>query len=355
VLSTHGDHNAATDRTTLQFNANGSATITDSLGQARNCQFTVSHRAARLVSLDVACDTCSNVAAAKTWDSNGYPASSTDFEGNTTAYTFDAGGKQVERIQAAGSMQSQRTETDWLSNYHQASAQRTYDANGTLVTVSAYSYNSRGQILSYTRTDPTTAQSRTTTYSYCEASSACPFIGLLAAVADPLAIPPATATTWAMARNGAKATCGNGQRISTIDALGRITSHGYDALQRLQQTTQDAGGIPANTNLTYNALNQRTVTVDPKGLQTAYQYTAFGELLQLNSPDTGTTIYQYDNAGNQTAKTDANGQTVHYAYDAIHRIISSSYPGAPHLNVTYLYDDTPKPSAMPMKTTPQAV
>ncbi|WP_313213445.1 hypothetical protein [Stenotrophomonas acidaminiphila] len=57
-----------------------------------------------------------------------------------------------------------------------------------------------------------------------------------------------------------------------------------------------------------------------------------GGLLQLDSPDTGIATYGYDSGGNRT------GQTSTYGYDALNRLTSVSFPGAPALSMTYQYD-----------------
>src|SRR5690606_18499624 len=81
-----------------------------------------------------------------------------------------------------------------------------------------------------------------------------------------------------------------------------------------------------------------TKVIDPKGLETGYTYNAFGDLLQLDSPDTGTTTYTYDSAGNRTGQVDARGQASSYAYDALNRLTGISYAGAADQNVAYVYD-----------------
>ena len=51
-----------------------------------------------------------------------------------------------------------------------------------------------------------------------------------------------------------------------------------------------------------------------------------GRVYQTISPDTGTTTYQYDPAGNLTSKTDAKGVTISYVYDALNRLTKIDYP-----------------------------
>jgi RHS repeat-associated protein len=68
------------------------------------------------------------------------------------------------------------------------------------------------------------------------------------------------------------------------------------------------------------------------------RYDDFGRKNQTGSPDTGTTKYQYDGAGNLTQKVDAKGTIVNYIYDALNRITAIQFPSDPNQNTTFSYD-----------------
>lgn len=132
----------------------------------------------------------------------------------------------------------------------------------------------------------------------------------------------------------------NGNANTVTDALGRVTDHDHDPLNRLARTLQDVGGIAAETRFQYDALDNLTKVTDPKGLDTIYTYNGLGDLTQLQSPDTGTTSYTYDSAGNRASQTDARGVTTTYAHDALNRLTAVNYPDTA-LNVSYTYDTVP--------------
>lgn len=132
----------------------------------------------------------------------------------------------------------------------------------------------------------------------------------------------------------------NGNANTVTDALGRVTDHDHDPLNRLARTLQDVGGIAAETKFQYDALDNLTKVTDPKGLDTTYTYNGLGDLTQLQSPDTGTTTYTYDSAGNRASQTDARGVTTTYAHDALNRLTAVNYPDTA-LNVSYTYDSAP--------------
>ncbi|TZF88948.1 DUF6531 domain-containing protein, partial [Cognatilysobacter lacus] len=110
------------------------------------------------------------------------------------------------------------------------------------------------------------------------------------------------------------------------DAKGRLTDNDSDPLNRLTRTLQDTAGIKAETKFGYDALDNLTAVVDPKGLTTGYTYNGLGDLTKLVSPDTGTTSYTYDSAGNLKTKLDARGSTKQatYAYDVLNRLTGVS-------------------------------
>jgi YD repeat-containing protein len=64
----------------------------------------------------------------------------------------------------------------------------------------------------------------------------------------------------------------------------------------------------------------------------------FSELKTQTSPDTGTTTFVYDSAGNVSSHTDARGKVTNTAYDALNRPTAVTYPTQTALNTVYAYD-----------------
>src|SRR6185312_14699771 len=56
-------------------------------------------------------------------------------------------------------------------------------------------------------------------------------------------------------------------------------------------------------------------------------------------PDSGTTVYVVDDAGNRIQSTDAAGHVVQMSYDALNRLTAKTYPNDPTENITYTYDE----------------
>ena len=116
------------------------------------------------------------------------------------------------------------------------------------------------------------------------------------------------------------------------------TQNTFDALNRLVETVDRAGGI---TTYDYDTQSHLTGVATPNGTTTSYVVDDLGDVLSETSPDRGTTTYTYDAAGNLTSKTDARGIVTDYTYDALNRLTSITYPSDSTENVTDTYDSAP--------------
>lgn len=134
-----------------------------------------------------------------------------------------------------------------------------------------------------------------------------------------------------------------GNAVHSSDANGVQKKLGYDGLNRLVSTISDYNGTNAATQNTqsvssYDASDNLEGVSDPGGLNTIYDHNGLGDLTALHSPDTGTTAYVYDAAGNKIQQTDAKGVVVNYTYDPLNRLTASTYTDAT-LNAAYHYDE----------------
>lgn len=337
-LSVHGAFSGGTvDRTSLQFNSNGTTTVTDALGQARTFGFTTSFGVARRTSLDHVCNYCGNAAQANTWDANGFPASETDFNGQITQFTYDARGLEDQRVEASGTAQQRTIATTWSSTFHVPLTRTVADAQGTTVSSGAWVDNSRGQPLAYCEVDPTNSAAtgyacsaggtvpagvRRWTYTYCDAvnGTQCPIVGLVLTATGPRTDLTQT-TSYSYYMDSATAGCTTpggachqpGDLYQVTDPLGHVMTYvSYDADGRVTRIT-DANGV--NTDFTYSPrgwLTSRSVA----GATTTFGYTAYGAVNSVTDPDGVVTTFTYDAAHRLTDITDAQGNYVHYTLDA---------------------------------------
>jgi len=122
----------------------------------------------------------------------------------------------------------------------------------------------------------------------------------------------------------------NGNNTKIADpSLNRSTTQQYDAIDRLIQQNQPHATTPntqqGSITTQYNAIDEVTGVTDPRSLSTSYTKNAYGDVLSLVSPDTGTTTNTYDNAGNLKTRTDAVGKIATYTYDATNRPTRVTY------------------------------
>ncbi|WP_254051373.1 RHS repeat-associated core domain-containing protein [Stenotrophomonas sp. SAU14A_NAIMI4_5] len=271
------------------------------------------------------------------YDTYGRPLSVKDANGVVTDYTYHARGwptsvtvrgtttaeDRVTQINYWPTGQVQQiTEPDGSSvTYVYDAAQRLTDVGDSAGNTIHYTLDNAGNRLGENTVDAGGTLRRTLARTYNT-------LGQLTALKD--ASGHATGFTYDA----------NGNPQTVTDALQRVTRQQYDPLNRLAQTLQDVGGVEAEIGSQYNALDQVTQVTDPKGLHTTYAYNGFGDLTGQVSPDSGTSSFTVDAAGNRKTRTDARGITATYSYDALNRLVGVAYPD-PNLDIGYSYDVAP--------------
>ncbi|WP_281559537.1 RHS repeat-associated core domain-containing protein [Thalassomonas sp. RHCl1] len=104
-----------------------------------------------------------------------------------------------------------------------------------------------------------------------------------------------------------------GNVLSSKDSRGNTTYYTYDALNRIKTETNPQ---QQTTRYSYTGSHLSAVT-DFRGKTTTYNRSTFGDLMQFNSPDAGSTQFLYNSAGKMYRKTDASGQVTNYFYDSL--------------------------------------
>ena len=131
----------------------------------------------------------------------------------------------------------------------------------------------------------------------------------------------------------------NGNVKSATDALGRRVEYDYDATNTLTSMLN----VTTNNLIEfgYNEIGALDAVTDAKNKSTAYLKNGYGQVEELDSPDTGVTNYLYNDVGQLDMVVDARDVTVDYDYDKLGRVDGISTSGADqNVSVDYHYDTT---------------
>ncbi len=352
--------------TAVAYNDNdGSRAVTNSLGVTETYTFTVLQGVPKIAQISRAAKSTTAAATRTfTYDVNGFMARSTDWDGNVTTYTHDACGNETSRVEASGTAQARTISTTWLSTSHlpahimepNRSTAFSYDSRGNLLSKQitagaatrsfAYTYNATGEVL--TETDP---RGNVTSYAYDSKGNRTSVTDALGHVTStpsydangrPLTIiDPNGVTTsltynkrgWLMSRTAGTLQTDYihdkaGNLIQVTQPDGSYLTYSYDPAHRPTGIAYAAGDHIAYT---LDAAGNRTKeqAFDPSGMLSrtrSYAYDALNRLSREIGAQGQTAVYAYDKQGNRTAATDPLGHATNYAYDALNRLAEAIDP-----------------------------
>jgi len=312
IATEHADGN---DLHQLAYNADGSTTITDALGQQRTfLHQTVLGFKHSVGQSQPAGAGCAASASNISYDANGNIASRTDFNGNLSCYAYDLSRNlQTVRVEglAAGSgcpadlaaytpSGSQRkVTTQWHTTYRLPIQIEQANQHST------FSYDNNGNLLAKTVTDTASQQSRSWTYSYNNLGQVLTGDGPRADIND--------VTTYTY-YNDTTATHHPGDLHTVSNALGHTTTFtDYDANGRLLSLTDPNGLVIGFAYDPRGRLTHKTID----GHTTAYDYDPVGDLIKVTRPSGVFYSFTYDAAHRLTDITDALNGKIHYTLDAM--------------------------------------
>jgi RHS repeat-associated protein len=329
---------SSVELTQVAYNSDGSTSVTYPTGAQTTLNFVVPNGSVHTSTASTPCGpTCGQPNASATFDTNGYPASHTDFKNVVTKTTYDANGLLNQQVDAVGDTNQRTSNTGWNAWLRVPVTQTVLDNNGNTLAQTSWVYNTIGQPLARCEIDPAISAASSYTcaasgtvpagvrrwvYTYCTTvNSTCPITGLLLTVTGPRTDLTQT-TTYSYYTTSSATGCGTpgaachqaGDLYRIKDALGRTTTYSsYDGAGRVTRITDDANSV--NTDMTYTPrgwLATRTVG----GAATTFGYDAMGDVNSIKDPSGITTTFKYDPAHRLTDITDAMGNDIHYTLDA---------------------------------------
>lgn len=289
ISSEHAD---GVERVSLTYGADGATTVTDAMGAVRTYNFVKAPSGAtRIASLTQPCSSCGGSARSYSYDASGNLIEKTDFNGNRTAYRYNARNLEISRTDAEGTAEARVTLTDWHPDFR-LPVKIAEPGRETL-----YSYDGFGNRLTQTLVDTITGESRTTTYTYNAQH-------LLESVDGPREDVSDITRYDYDAR-------GNVSRIT--NALGQVT----------EIPLHDAHGNPlrvidpnrVETLFEYDT-RQRLLSRSVAGAVTRFEYDGVGQLTKVTLPDASALQYVYDPAHRLTEIADGLGNRIRYTLDA---------------------------------------
>ncbi len=321
--------------------------------------------------------------SASTYDPQGRRQTTTDQRGTLSQFLYSETARTAV-VEAVGTPQQRRIETDRDPATLLLTDRRVYDAGNALVAKQALTYNSREQVLTATVTDPATNATRTLTYTYCEqadvAAGQCPLVGLLRRIDGPRTdVQDHTDYAYRMSDapgcDTAPATCayrkgdlwtvtnalghvvetlrsdGAGRPLSVKDSNGVITDLQYDPRgwltthivrgsddgaetdDRFTRIDYTANGLPLSMQLpggetlgySYDAAHRLLAVADNLGNRIEFTLNGAGERVRDDIFDAAGTLCKtltraYDTLGRLQSHTDALGRTTTFTYDAAHAL-----------------------------------
>lgn len=304
--------------TLLSFGSN-STTVTDALNSARTYNFQTLLGVTKSTGVSQPGGSgCDPASSGLTYDTNGNIKTRTDFNGNTTTYTYDLSRNlETQRVEAVCKPEARTINTKWHAYWRLPLK----IAEPKKLTTWTYNGDNGVYCAPTTATVPSVNGGTLPIGALCSQTEQATTD--LTGSAGFSATVTGSPRTWTYTYNqyGLLLTA-NGPRTDVTD----VTMYTYYADTAATHTVGDLASVKNALNHTtqYTAydLNGRLLAItDPNNVVTTLSYTPRG-WLKTRSTDGQTTTYDYDGVGQLTAVTRPDGSQIQYGYDPAHRLTS---------------------------------
>ncbi|MES2801344.1 MAG: RHS repeat-associated core domain-containing protein [Bdellovibrionota bacterium] len=283
----------------------------------------------------------------RTYDSNNRVMREIDRKNMITDFTYPTEYKKTI-TSAVDTPEENRREVDRNVN-NLVTEVRVFDDTNVLQSKTSWTYNSRGQILTQTITNPIDNTVRTSSKTYCDSVSVplgCPIVGLLKTETE---FGSSAVTTY---RQSDEASCAStpatclyrkGDLWKLTNSLGHVTEViSYDGAGRVL-SAKDENGIV--TGIEYDGKGRQTA-VRVKGTSgdrvTTMTYTSTDLLEQVNNPDGTFAKYKYDNADRLKSIEDNAGNKIVYTLNGDGKVIKEEIKdssGTPKKTLAFTFNN----------------
>lgn len=108
------EHSDGADKITINYNSDGSSTVTNELGKKTTYRFAELDGIKRITAIEgEPSANCPNSNSTFTYDARGLLKTKTDNKGHLTTYDYNTRGLEISRTEAAGTPQARTVTTDW--------------------------------------------------------------------------------------------------------------------------------------------------------------------------------------------------------------------------------------------------
>ncbi|WP_057245511.1 RHS repeat-associated core domain-containing protein [Duganella sp. Root198D2] len=311
--------------TKTEYNAGGQVLAkVDALGRRTSFAYTVRGQVSKITYPD-------GTSELNEYDAERNLVASTDRAGRVTRHEYDALNRRAKTILPdGGTINSEYDAAGRLVGVTDQLGQRTangYDAAGRLTSLKTP--GGAETKFEYDKNGNvsvmTDASGRVTKYEYD---------GLDRLVKASLPDGKFATTVWTVANT----------KQSEKDYAGNEKTYEYDGAWRLKKVTMTAAASGQATVFEYDELGNKTSQTDAEGRVTRWTYDGNARMTERKLPDGKLERFEYDAAGNQTGKTDFAGKVTRFAVDVVGRTDMVVRPDGGTISTTYTA--TGKPAAV---------
>lgn len=370
------EHQNAIDRVSLAREADGSVSVTGPTNAVHRYRYTEVRGVRRLAGVDQPGGAGCGAAFSKLeYDDRGSLVRRTQFDGRSTDFTYDADGRETSRTEAAGTPLARITRTEWHPTLMLPTRvtlpgreeRLTYDNAGNVTRRELWA------ALDPTAKDAPLTLSRVWTFAYDADGrltqeygprSDSPGLALLRRYTYRAAAAPNCASGGACDyRKGDLATIenalGHKEEILRLDPVGRVlakrlpngalieysyTPRGW--LSAMKETRSD--GITATSTLTYNERGNITSVTDADGVTLRFEYDMAGRMVKMSNPSNHRVILDLDKAGHPVTETTYDTlfekTQIKRTFDALGRVATEQ--GKDAGLVSFTYDEVGRPTGI---------